>query len=129
MRKPCAAFPSTTSSRGTSRASTVERYRVSTYSGRITLLRASSVEAVALQELTPERRQIFADPTLGWSAVAAGGVEVHTVPGSHQTIIEAPHVETLADILGTCIARAERELGVRQYSGGSPEAVLKGRGA
>jgi thioesterase domain-containing protein len=91
-----------------SRATAVERYRVSTYPGRITLLRASRVDPVALREVAPQRRQIFEDPTLGWGSVAAGGVEVHTVPGNHQTIIEAPHVETLAEILGTCLARAER---------------------
>lgn len=94
-----------------SRATAVERYRASTYPGRITLLRASRVDPVALREVAPQRRQIFEDPTLGWGTVAAGGVEVHTVPGNHQTIIEAPHVETLAEILGTCIARAEREPG------------------
>ena len=103
-----------------SRATAVERYKVSTYPGRITLLRASSVDAVALQELTPQRRQIFEDPTLGWGTVAAGGVEVHTVPGSHQTIIEAPHVETLAEILGMCIAQAERERGRTDSLWGSP---------
>ncbi|HTG31557.1 MAG TPA: amino acid adenylation domain-containing protein [Thermoanaerobaculia bacterium] len=94
-----------------SRATAAERYRVSTYPGRITLLRASSVDSAALRELAPQRRRIFEDPTLGWDTVTAGGVEVHPVPGSHQTIIEAPHVETLAKILGACIARAERDLG------------------
>ncbi|MEO6194012.1 MAG: amino acid adenylation domain-containing protein [Thermoanaerobaculia bacterium] len=94
-----------------SRATAVERYRVSTYPGRITLLRASSVDVAALRELTPQRRQILEDPTLGWGTVAADGVEVHAIPGSHQTIIEAPNVETLAEILGACIARAERGLG------------------
>ena len=57
--------------------------------------------------MTPERRQIFDDPTLGWGRVAVGGVEVHTVPGSHMTILEAPHVESLARILGECLARVE----------------------
>ncbi len=94
-----------------SRGTAVDRYRVSTYPGRITLLRASSVDAAALRELTPQRRQILEDPTLGWGTVAADGVEVHAVPGSHQTIIEAPNVEILAEILGACIARAERGLG------------------
>ncbi|HYX22780.1 MAG TPA: condensation domain-containing protein, partial [Thermoanaerobaculia bacterium] len=91
-----------------SRATAVERYRVAPYPGKITLVRASDVDPLALREVTPERRQVFADPTLGWGAVAAGGVEVHLVPGSHQTIVAAPHVEILAEILGTCIARAER---------------------
>jgi len=88
------------------RATASERYRVSIYPGRITLLRASSVDPAALRELPPQQRQIFEDPTYGWGTVAAGGVEVHTVPGSHMTILEAPHVETLAEILGACIARA-----------------------
>jgi thioesterase domain-containing protein/aryl carrier-like protein len=93
------------------RETAVERYRVAAYPGRITLLRASSVDPAALRELTPQRRQVFKDPTLGWDAVAAGGVDVYTVPGSHQTMIEAPHVETLAEVLRACIARAERGLG------------------
>jgi thioesterase domain-containing protein len=59
----------------------------------------------------PQKRQIFEDPTYAWGTIAAGGVEVHTVPGSHMTILEAPHVETLARILGACIERAERESG------------------
>jgi amino acid adenylation domain-containing protein len=36
------------------------------------------------------------DPTLGWSACAAGGVEVVTVPGGHFTLLAPPHVGTLA---------------------------------
>jgi non-ribosomal peptide synthase protein (TIGR01720 family) len=94
-----------------SRATAAEHYRASTYPGRITLLRASSVDQAALRELPPRRRRIFEDPTLGWDTVATGGVEVHTVPGNHQTIVEAPNVETLAEVLGTCIARAERRTG------------------
>ncbi len=89
-----------------SRATAVERYRVSPYPGRITLLRAASVDPVALRELPAERRRIFASPTLGWDAVAAGGVEVHSVPGDHQSIVEAPHVKILAEVLGACLARA-----------------------
>ena len=89
-----------------SRATAVERYRVSPYPGRITLLRAASVDPAALRELPAERRRIFANPTLGWDAVAAGGVEVHSVPGDHQSIVEAPHVKILAEVLGACLARA-----------------------
>jgi non-ribosomal peptide synthase protein (TIGR01720 family) len=91
-----------------SRATAVERYKALTYPGRITLLRAESVDPAALRELPLKRRPIFASPTLGWDAFAAGGVEVHAVPGNHQSIVEAPHVETLAEILRACIARAEQ---------------------
>ncbi len=94
-----------------SRETAAEHYRVSTYPGKITLLRASSVDPVALRGVTPQRRKILEDPTLGWDTVAEGGVEVHTVPGNHQTILEAPHVATLAKVLGTLIARAEQGLG------------------
>ncbi len=90
------------------RATAGERYRVSAYPGRITLLRANTVDPAVLQEASPQRRRIHEDPTLGWGAVAAGGVEVYTVPGTHQTIIEAPNVETLAEVLEACIERAER---------------------
>ena len=89
------------------RATAIERYRPSTYPGRITLLRASRVDAAALRDATPRQRRIFEDPTLGWGAVAAAGVEVHTVPGTHQTIVEAPHVEALAEVLRACIERTE----------------------
>ncbi|HEX4496802.1 MAG TPA: thioesterase domain-containing protein, partial [Thermoanaerobaculia bacterium] len=89
------------------RATAIERYRPSTYPGRITLLRAKSLDAAALRTLSPRERQIFEDPALGWGAVAADGVEIHSVPGNHQTIVEAPHVKTLAEVLGGCIERAE----------------------
>jgi amino acid adenylation domain-containing protein/non-ribosomal peptide synthase protein (TIGR01720 family) len=90
-----------------SRATAVERYKVSAYPGRIILLRASDIDLAFLRELSPERRRIFEDPTLGWGAVAAKGVEVHSIPGNHQTILEAPHVETLAGILRACIERED----------------------
>ncbi|HSK81566.1 MAG TPA: condensation domain-containing protein, partial [Thermoanaerobaculia bacterium] len=90
------------------RTTAAERYRASSYPGKITLLRASLVDPAVLRELPRERRQIFEDPTLGWGTVA-GGVEVHAVPGGHLTILDAPYVETLAGILGACIARAEGE--------------------
>ncbi|HKV12645.1 MAG TPA: hypothetical protein VJ725_31155, partial [Thermoanaerobaculia bacterium] len=89
------------------RATASERYRVSAYPGRVTLFRASLVDPAALRDLPREQRQIFEDPTLGWGAVAAEGVEVHPVPGSHMAILEAPHVETLARLLRDCITRAE----------------------
>jgi amino acid adenylation domain-containing protein/non-ribosomal peptide synthase protein (TIGR01720 family) len=88
------------------RATAVERFRASSYPGRITLLRAGRVDPDAFREVSPERRRVFADPTLGWGAVATGGVEVHTVSGTHQTLVEAPHVATLARVLAACIARA-----------------------
>ncbi len=110
-----------------SRATAVERYKVSTYLGRITLFRASSADPAALRELTPQRRQILEDSTLGWGTVAGDGVEVHAVPGSHKTIIEAPNVETLAKILEVCIARAERGLGQTTCPIGAGSGAISAR--
>ncbi len=54
------------------------------YPGRVTLLRAS-------------QRPTRGNSALGWSGLAASGVEVHPVPGDHYTMLREPHVRILAD--------------------------------
>jgi len=54
------------------------------YPGRVTLFRAADATA-------PHH-----DSTLGWGEIAAGGVEVHHVPGDHYSMLREPHVRTLA---------------------------------
>src|SRR5262249_10386866 len=49
------------------------------------------------------------DAQLGWGKRATGGVEVHTIPGEHHTILREPHVLVLAQKLGDCIRRAQEE--------------------
>ncbi len=39
------------------------------------------------------------DPSYGWAALSAGGCEVRPVPGTHESLIFAPHVETLGAVL------------------------------
>jgi amino acid adenylation domain-containing protein len=63
-----------------------------TYAGRVTLLRAG--------EIAPGEPP---EPTLGWGAVALGGVEVFDIAGDHYTIVSPPHVQALAERLGACI--------------------------
>jgi thioesterase domain-containing protein len=58
------------------------------YSGRITVIKA----AESLSEVLP-------DATLGWGALAQGGVEVHTAPGNHYSMMREPNVRELAHIL------------------------------
>ncbi len=74
---------------------TETRYVPRIYPGRVTLFRA-------------EKRELGlgSDPTLGWAALAAGGVEVHEVPGYHGAIIAEPRVRFLAEPLIACLARA-----------------------
>jgi amino acid adenylation domain-containing protein len=45
----------------------------------------------------------FDDPYLGWKPLAAGGIEVHSIPGSHLTLFDKPHVRILAERLSACL--------------------------
>ena len=38
--------------------------------------------------------------------MARGGLELHTSPGDHDSLITEPHVGTLAALLDGCLARA-----------------------
>jgi thioesterase domain-containing protein len=62
------------------------------YPGRMTLFRA---RAQAL--FGPH------DSELGWGPLAAGGVEVKVIPGSHGSMIQEPYVQVLAKELGACL--------------------------
>ena len=69
-------------------------YRPQPSSTRVTLLKAG------------EQGETADETTMGWSALTSGGVELHTVPGSHFTIVREPYVESLAEELADCINRA-----------------------
>jgi aspartate racemase len=44
----------------------------------------------------------------GWHTLAAGGVELHEIPGSHINLLKAPHVQALADELRACLDQAQK---------------------
>jgi len=71
-------------------------YIMHRYPGRVTLFKAR--EELGLTS---------SDSTLGWGERAAGGVEVHTVPGNHANMVYEPHVEVLALKLKTCLSQAQ----------------------
>lgn len=71
------------------------RYQAPASDVRVTLFRARDRNVVATR-----------DPLLGWGPLAAGGVEVHEVPGQHHTMTEPPHVHELAATLQECLDRA-----------------------
>ncbi|HZI87679.1 MAG TPA: alpha/beta fold hydrolase, partial [Pyrinomonadaceae bacterium] len=48
----------------------------------------------------------FEDNRLGWRRLAAGGLEVHEIPGNHTTIREEPNVRVLAEKLKVCLKNA-----------------------
>ncbi|EYF08907.1 type I polyketide synthase [Chondromyces apiculatus] len=63
----------------------LRRYTPAPYPGKILFLRARERDA-----WNPPH------PEIGWSEMAAGGVEVHTVPGNHITMNFQPHVSAMA---------------------------------
>jgi thioesterase domain-containing protein len=64
------------------------------YSGKITLFWAR------------DAKSDFEDNRLGWRRLAAGGFELHVVPGTHTSMREEPHVAELAQTLWPCLEKA-----------------------
>src|SRR5262249_2183199 len=62
------------------------------YPGCITLFQTNS------DSLTPQS---------DWGRLAAGGLELHAIPGNHLDIMSEPHVQTLAAKLRSCLTQAE----------------------
>ncbi|HZF10003.1 MAG TPA: amino acid adenylation domain-containing protein [Thermoanaerobaculia bacterium] len=95
------------------------RYVPQPYPGRVTLFRAQEqlLAAAAVDgqpDLAPAVQSIVrqvADPAMGWGELAAGGVEVNELPGTHYSMLRPPHVTTLADRLKTCLERSSRPEG------------------
>jgi thioesterase domain-containing protein len=73
------------------------RYLPKPYSGQITLFKAAE-QPDAYRD----------DPTLGWSALV-NDIQLHEVPGNHLSLLQPPQVQTLAQQLKTCFARAENK--------------------
>jgi thioesterase domain-containing protein len=69
-----------------------ERYVLKPYGGRITLFRASV-----------QPRGTYRDESLGWAALAQGGLDVHEVPGNHGAIVVEPRVRFLVEKLRPCL--------------------------
>jgi amino acid adenylation domain-containing protein len=69
------------------------RYVPQVYAGRVTLFRAA--------QRSPDH-----DPQEGWKEIAAGGVDVHDVPGAHLSILSEPNVGILAKELKVCMQAA-----------------------
>jgi thioesterase domain-containing protein/acyl carrier protein len=47
------------------------------------------------------------DPRLGWRHFTSGGIDVHTVPGSHLGMMLPPNLETLVKVISECVARID----------------------
>jgi amino acid adenylation domain-containing protein len=68
------------------------------YGGRITLFRSARRSAWRQD-----------DPLYGWGGIAAGGVEVHQIPGGHTGMYREPAVRLVVEKLRDCLERAQAD--------------------
>ncbi|MGA8595614.1 MAG: non-ribosomal peptide synthetase, partial [Bryobacteraceae bacterium] len=47
-----------------------------------------------------------ADPMLGWKAIATGDLEIHQVPGDHDTMLRSPQLELVVEQVAKVLAKA-----------------------
>ncbi len=77
----------------------IKDYVPQVYSGRAILFQTT------YQPPDAELREI--DPQYGWGSLIAGGLEIHEVPGNHDTMWIQPHVQVLAQKLRICLQEAQ----------------------
>jgi thioesterase domain-containing protein len=96
-------------------------YAGGAYRGRVTLFRADEPLEYIGKELpsnyyanlenNPDQEGVDPrDPAKGWGQWAGGGVEIHSVPGNHYTMVREPNVKLLAEQLLACISNTTKEL-------------------
>jgi amino acid adenylation domain-containing protein len=74
------------------------RYKLQPFPGKIDLFRV---------EHQPSAELFESDPLLGWGGMAAGGINVHNLPGYHADHYGEPGVAILAQKLKACLAQAK----------------------
>jgi amino acid adenylation domain-containing protein len=52
----------------------------------------------------------YQDTRLAWGEIAAGGLEVHVVPGNHISMMEPPNVEVMAAKLSKCLEKSRQSV-------------------
>ena len=67
------------------------------YLGRVTLFQAREHLSIPWYHYKPQ---------LGWTGLAAEGLENYNVPGNHTSMFDEPHVKVLAEKLKACLDRA-----------------------
>jgi surfactin family lipopeptide synthetase C len=76
------------------RHNAVRRYKPEVFRGKITLIQCAD-KAELVREF--ERWGVNTDESrYGWTSLSTESVDVYEIPGSHETIIQEPHVKALA---------------------------------
>jgi len=96
-------------------ANATRRYRPGQLQGRVTLLLpADDVEQVIFvkgpDDAPEEPKPNKLDPLRGWASFVTEGVDLHTLPGNHFSMLRDPDVQILGQTLRQCIedVRAQR---------------------
>ncbi len=76
-------------------------YAPGVYPGELTFFRAAEIGPRRMEVEHPD----FVDPDWGWGRYTSTPVKRHTIPGHHETVIEAPHVQVLAQALHAALER------------------------
>jgi len=77
------------------------------FPGKIDLFRA---------EHQPPSDVFEEDPFLGWDGMAAGGIEVHQLPGNHVMYLEEPMTSAVvAARLEACLEKRRTEISARKH--------------
>jgi thioesterase domain-containing protein/acyl carrier protein len=80
-------------------------------------LRVQVSNARALFEYKPEKypsritlvvAEESRDAELGWQELATGGLDIHHVPGDHESMIRNPHVSAVGDVMRKYLAKFDR---------------------
>lgn len=74
----------------------IKHWKAQAYFGNITLMRTRQGRLMALG-----RRR------LGWTSVTRGALRIIDVPGNHLSMLETPHLHTVAEVLADWLARSQ----------------------
>jgi hypothetical protein len=73
------------------------------YPGRITLFRPTELDQELVKNAAPELVRIVGNPAYGWDRLSPHPIDIHIIPGYHETMVFEPYVGVLAERLRTCI--------------------------
>ncbi|MFZ0590170.1 MAG: alpha/beta fold hydrolase, partial [Bryobacteraceae bacterium] len=72
----------------------ISKYEPGTFSGYTALFKTQDSDLYS------------ADPMLGWKAIAAGDLEIHQVPGDHDTMLRSPQLESVVEQVAKVLTEA-----------------------
>jgi thioesterase domain-containing protein/acyl carrier protein len=85
------------------REESLEKYQPRVYDGELTLFISTELDLETARVFTGLGIDVH-DPTRGWDALTTRPLKIFPLPGYHETILQAPDVEVLAEHFRGCLA-------------------------